>query len=172
MTNIKSADVEAGIRKVAVECPPRGHKADMLLGRHDRLQVPGKAKTKNETPPVPALGARGKIGLRFFSQGAVMAQLLIVLLVPPVVGLVTYFIVRLSSKRDALVVAGGPPRRRKPGPGIFARARRRWKPSPGIFARARRRSHNLKPEPSSQDRTIILLALGIAGGFVFGWYLL
>jgi len=30
----------------------------------------------------------------------------------------------------------------------------------------------LKPEPSSQDRTIILLALGIAGGFVFGWYLL
>ena len=87
-----------------------------------------------------------------------MAQLLIVLLVPPVVGLVTYFIVRLSSKRDALVVAGGPSRRRKPGP--------------GIFARARRRSHNLKPEPSSQDRTIILLALGIAGGFVFGWYLL
>ena len=87
-----------------------------------------------------------------------MAQLLIVLLVPPVVGLVTYFIVRLSSKRDALVVAGGPPRRRKPGP--------------GIFARARRQSHKLKPEPTSQDRTIILLALGIAGGFVFGWYLL
>jgi len=73
VTNIKSADVEAGIRKVAVECPPRGHKADMLSGRHDRLQVPGKANTKNETPPVPALGARGKIGLRFFSQGAVMA---------------------------------------------------------------------------------------------------
>ena len=97
-----------------------------------------------------------------------MAQLLIVLLVPPVVGLATYFIFRLSSKRDALVVAGGPPRRRKPSPGIFARARRRWKSSPGIFARARRRSHNLKPEPSSQDRTIILLALGIAGGFVFG----
>lgn len=69
MTNIKSADVEAGIRKAAVECPPRGHKADMLSGRHDRLQVPGKANTKNETLPVPAHGARGKIGLRFFSQG-------------------------------------------------------------------------------------------------------
>ena len=87
-----------------------------------------------------------------------MAQLLIVLLVPPVVGLVTYFIVRLSSKRDALVVAGGPPRRRKP--------------SLGIFARARRQSDNLKLEPSSQGRAIILLALGIAGGFIFGWYLL
>lgn len=69
MTNIKSADVAAGIRKAAVECPPREHKADMLSGRHDRLHVPGKADIKNEAPPVPAHGARGKIGLRFFPQG-------------------------------------------------------------------------------------------------------
>jgi hypothetical protein len=90
-----------------------------------------------------------------------MAQLLIVLLVPPVIGLVTYFIVRLSSKRDVLVVAGGPPRRRKP--------------RPGIFARTARRARTLKPEIpefSSQSHAIILLALGIAGGFIFGWYLL
>ena len=88
-----------------------------------------------------------------------MAQLLIVLLVPPVVGLVTYFIVRLSSKRDAFVIVGGPPRRRN--------ARR-----PGIFAKTGQRLQNLKPEPSSQGRAVILLALGIAGGFIFGWYLL
>ena len=88
-----------------------------------------------------------------------MAQFLIVLLVPPVVGLVTYFIVRLSSKRDAFVIAGGPPRRRNA-------------PRPGVFAKVGQRLQNLKPEPSSQRRSIILLALGIAGGFIFGWYLL
>ena len=88
-----------------------------------------------------------------------MAQLLIVLLVPPVVGLVTYCIVRLSSKRGAFVIAGGPPRRRKA-------------PRPGIFAKTGQRLQNLKPEPSSQGRAVILLALGIAGGFMFGWYLL
>jgi hypothetical protein len=88
-----------------------------------------------------------------------MAQLLIVLLVPPVVGLVTYVIVRLSSKRDALVVAGGPPRRRNAlRPSIFARAGQRWQ--------------NLKPELNSRGRALTLLALGIAGGFVFGWFLL
>ena len=121
----------------------------------------GRAKPPLEIKrrPGPAHGARGKIGLRFFSQGAVMAQLLIVLLVPPVVGLVTYFIVRLSWKRDAFVVAGGPPRRRNAS-------------RPGVFAKAGQRLQNLKPEPSSQGRAVILLALGIAGGFIFGWYLL
>lgn len=88
-----------------------------------------------------------------------MAQLLIVLLVPPVVGLVTYFIVRLSSKRDAFVIVGGPPRRRNTSRSC-------------IFAKAGQRLQNLKPEPSSQGRAVILLALGIAGGFIFGWYLL
>ena len=88
-----------------------------------------------------------------------MVQLLIVLLVPPVVGLVTYFIVRLSSKRDAFVVAGGPPRRRNA-------------PRPGIFKKTGQRLQDLKLEPSSQGRAVMLLALGIAGGFMFGWYFL
>ena len=88
-----------------------------------------------------------------------MVQLLIVLLVPPVVGLVTYFIVRLSSKRDAFVVAGGPPRRRNA-------------PRPGIFTKTGQRLQDLKLEPSSQGRAVMLLALGIAGGFMFGWYFL
>ena len=88
-----------------------------------------------------------------------MAQLLIVLLVPPAVGLVTYFIVRFSWKRDVFVVAGGPPRRRNA-------------PRPSIFAKTGQRLQNLRPEPSSQGRAVILLALGIAGGFIFGWYLL
>lgn len=88
-----------------------------------------------------------------------MAQLLIVLLVPPAVGLVTYFIVRLSSKRDAFVVAGGPPRRRN--------AHRQ-----SIFAITGQRLQDLKLEPGSQGRALMLLALGIAGGFMFGWYFL
>jgi hypothetical protein len=88
-----------------------------------------------------------------------MAQLFIVLLVPPVVGLVTYFVVRFSSKRDTLVTAGAPPRRKTA-------------PRPSFFARGAKRLQNLRPQLSSRGRAIILLALGIAGGFAFGWYLL
>jgi hypothetical protein len=88
-----------------------------------------------------------------------MAQLFIVLLVPPVVGLVTYFIVRFSSKRDTLVIAGAPPRRKTA-------------PRASVFARSAKRLQNLKPQLHSRGRVITLVALGIVSGFVFGWYLL
>jgi len=88
-----------------------------------------------------------------------MVQLLIVLLVPPAVGLMTYFLVRLSSGRHLLAVATTMPRRRKSSRvSIFALAKKRLRNIPSGKIR------------SPRNNAIGLLVLGIVGGFAFGWY--
>jgi hypothetical protein len=88
-----------------------------------------------------------------------MVQLLIVLLIPPAVGLITYLLIRLPWKRGNLAIAMGPPRRRNP-PGF------------SIFSAAEKRLPDIEPKKmrNSRGRAIGLLLFGIVGGFAFGWY--
>jgi hypothetical protein len=122
-----------------------------------------------------------------------MVGFLVVLLFPPTVGLVTYAILRLFWNRDVLATIG-PPRRRKSNvfegakkrlrimrhnipEGLSEWGRRRKFSSLGIFVRAEERFWIMRCNfarglsGSSRDRAILLLVLGVIGGFVIGWYL-
>jgi hypothetical protein len=88
-----------------------------------------------------------------------MGQLLVVLLVPPAVGLITYFLIRLPWKRGTFAIVMGSPRRLS-------------SPSPGIFSPVGKRLQNFRPKriQNSRGRALGLLVFGIVGGFAFGWY--
>ena len=122
-----------------------------------------------------------------------MVGFLVVLLFPPTVGLVTYAILRLFWNRDVLATIG-PPRRRKSNvfegakkrlrimrhnipEGLSEWGRRRKFSSLGIFVRAEERFWIMRCNfarglsGSSRDRAILILVLGVIGGFVIGWYM-
>jgi len=98
-----------------------------------------------------------------------MAQLVSLFLIPPAVGLATYFVVRRFWNRDEVRIAMRPTRRRKlPRSGIVAGAKQR----PGNLMRGLvtlLREWSL-PSLTSRDRVTILLMVGAIGGFLLVWY--
>jgi hypothetical protein len=88
-----------------------------------------------------------------------MVQFFIVLLVPPAVGLITYFLIRFPWKRGAQAISIGQPRRRS-------------LPRFSIFAAPEKQLRSVEPGriQNPRRRAISLLVFGVVGGFVFGWY--
>jgi hypothetical protein len=108
-----------------------------------------------------------------------MAQLSAVLIIPPIVGLVTYFVVRLFWKRNEFGIAA----RRKKSLSLdisdFAGAEKQLRGfdrvPPATTARstpAETPSASRTTGASHQWGTVTLLTVGATGGFAIVWYLL
>ena len=106
-----------------------------------------------------------------------MMQLLVVLIIPPIVGLGTYFLVRLFWKRDELAIAA----RRKKSLGFdFAGAEKHLhdfdRVPPATTAKSppaeTPSTSRATGSPSPQWGTVTLLTVGATGGFAIVWYLL
>ena len=109
-----------------------------------------------------------------------MAQLSAVLIIPPIVGLVTYFVVRLFWKRNEFGIAA----RRKKSLSLdisdFAGAEKQLRGfdrvSPTTTAKSTPAetpsASRATGSPSPQWGTVTLLTVGATGGFAIVWYLL